>query len=622
MEIDIINEIAKEESRTQTSEKLIENEINWVSGESWDWDLCKGYSKKIWGHRTEYIESPIKWFFLAHAKDKIKGKPQLLQNTTVRLPLVRMAIRKTVDEGTKEEKEIQSFYFFDDRFDKRYDGLQKDSFAMDFYKYQIITPDDKEVYVFSKEKLPSETCLIEGMEVQMDDFSEMSRTMKLPSISRIFFAKEVKPAVKTLPKKELVDFAKSKKLRINDWLNHLAYHPFGTFNSFPIESELLHAAQMLCGKLDGYPLHVCYVGTQGTRKTMGKGETTEFKFGDEKIIIDSGNSRLKGLGASYKGTITSPGYLAKQDRIAIVDEIGKMIEAEINKTGGTNILGDLNAIMEHKERKVVSGNTSESNMKPTAKFIMITNPVSYRKTIYDHVGLIDSTFMSRALWWIQDQREVEFVLKWGILRTPKDIDKSIDDWMEPQKTETSIYLLMIDRYYSLWKKSFGVSSSSSIQDMVDDEEKRNLNSKNLYFNDEIKKPNLNIFKYLNNDFLNKFKDLNFEDLNLNQEIDRDSFLTIYDSCYSFLSQIDDSKIQEIVDLITLKSKEPMTGVWRPRGFHHTYLLVDGLCKLRCLFKDHDPEFVSKPEDYEIAEKILCRMVEGWETNLQPKEGFK
>jgi len=557
--------LLKEELKNQEIENYKEGEINWLNDDFFDsWDKVCGHMKKIFGHKTIYEENN-KWkpFFIAHSHDVIKGKPLLIQNTKIKLPLIRRVIKKEKDKETKENIEIQSFYMLGEKFDRRYDGFQRESFALDFYQYQVITPADKKFYVFSEVKLPSETSTFKGMILELDDFSEISRTMKLPQLSGIFFVKESEPAIKTLEKEELVNLVKKKEITVARWLNHLAMHPYGTMNLFPQESELLTSAQLLSGKFDGYPLHITYFGPQGTRKTMGKGETLEWKFSDKKIIVDSGNSRLKGLGASYKWTITDPGYLAKQQRIAIVDEIGKMVEREIMKVGGDNALGDLNAIMEHKERKVVSGSTSESNMKPTAKFIFLTNPINSRRTLSNHVGLLDPTFMSRGIWWVQDKKEIDFVLgRYGILRTPKDFNETIDSGDLPHITLVSVYLYKERKKEILLKQSFGV------------------------------------------------------DLDL----DRDLFLTIFDSCYAFNSEIDNVKVQNLVELTSNLAKEPMRSVWKPRAFHHVFLLVDGLCKQRCLFRDHDATFTAKQEDYDLAERILIRMVNGWETDLSVKTG--
>jgi hypothetical protein len=95
---------------------------------------------------------------------------------------------------------------------------------------------------------------------------------------------------------------------------------------------------------------------------------------------------------------------------------------------------------------------------------------------------------------------------------------------------------------------------------------------------------------------------------------------LFDSCYNFICDLDDAKIEGLVNETTMLAKEPMkSSVWKPRAFHHIYLLIDGLCKHRCLFKDYDPTFTPKQEDYDLAERILIRMVKSWDTDLSPKK---
>jgi len=64
-----------------------------------------------------------------------------------------------------------------------------------------------------------------------------------------------------------------------------------------------------------------------------------------------------------------------------------------------------------------------------------------------------------------------------------------------------------------------------------------------------------------------------------------------------------------------------TSVWKPRAAHHVKLVIDGLVKHRCLFKDYDASFTAKKEDYDLAERILVRMVKGWDTELGHSEEF-
>jgi len=559
-EQDLVKELLKEELDKQFLDSLKEKEINWIEKRDWfdSWEKIKSYSKKKWNHKR-IVEDKTKLFLLGHDKDTIRGKPQLIENVQRTIPLIRKAVRteeriETKLDGdklvsAKTKNEIQSFYFLDEKFDKRHDGFQVDAFALDFWTYRIISEDGKEYYVYSQTKLPAITCTFKGMLVEFDDFAELSRSLKIKSVSKIFFAKSFEPDVKILTTEQIVDYTKERKITENDWLEFLAYHKLGTYNRFPNESEMLRSAHVLSSKVDDWPLHLFIMGKAGSRKSMGYVETMAYKFEEEPKILEGGNSRIKALTPSFKEKPANLGYLIKTERMGFVDEIGKMIEFETNKhnAGINNILGDLNAMLEHKNRFVGSGNDNDVQVKTTGKFTFVTNPVSNKPTIHTHVGLIDPTTMSRFLIWVQDDDEYNFVT------SPKGVLR-----VSPQ-TLTSLPVIENRKKDMVLKKCEGKVSS------------------------------------------------------------RDEFLTLYDTCNSFLSEIDDSQVLKLADTITFMAKDPMKSVWKPRAEHHVKLLIDGLCKHRCLFKDYDSSFVAKQEDYDLAERILTRMRKSWDTDLSPKQ---
>ena len=81
---------------------------------------------------------------------------------------------------------------------------------------------------------------------------------------------------------------------------------------------------------------------------MGWVETISYKFDEEPIIVEGADSRIKGLSPSFKDKPANTGYLAKQERMGWIDEIGKMVEAESTKAHGAlnNCLGELNFLLE------------------------------------------------------------------------------------------------------------------------------------------------------------------------------------------------------------------------------------------------------------------------------------
>jgi len=56
-------------------------------------------------------------------------------------------------------------------------------------------------------------------------------------------------------------------------------------------------------------------------------------------------------------------------------------------------------------------------------------------------------------------------------------------------------------------------------------------------------------------------------------------------------------------------------MWKRRGLHHTKLVLDGVVKYRCIFKDFDNSFEAKQEDYDNTERILVGMVKNWDFDM-------
>ena len=551
-------DLLKGESKKQECEDYTADSINWLEHEFYDsWDKVKARMHGALGNGTETeletIYKPEKWFFLSHAQDIIIGKPQLIDNVQRKIPLIRLSSQineKNVMKNGDIHKDLirkAKIFFFDESYDKRYHGAQVDCFSLDFWIYKIISKMGMEYYVLTQKKLPNETCTFKGMLVDIDDFAEVSRSMKIKSLARLFFLKEFEPDVKILPPEEIVNFTKSKKINSIKWIEILGLHKFGKVNRFPEDIELLRSAFILGGKVDGYPLHILVWGPTGTHKTMGYIETIAYKFDECPDIVEGADTRIKGLIPSFKEKPAKIGYLARVERIGFVDEIGKMLEIDLQKNHAltqTNLLGELNFLLEQKRRIVGSGNDNDCEVEATAKYLFVTNPIGNKQTIYDHVGLIDPTTMSRMFHWVQDKNEQEFVLG--------------NEGVKAPYTLTSIPI-----------------------------EKNEENELGLGM--------------------------------CRGDLDRNEYLTLFDSCYAFISQISDNRVQKLVNITTQQAQEPMkTSVWKPRAKHHITLLIDGLCKHRCLFEDYDISFIANQTDYDRAERILIRMVKGWDTILTPQ----
>jgi hypothetical protein len=493
-----------------------------------NWEDIKEYIKGNAGNEDDYYKKNINWKFPINSINEVEGKPQLIENIKKNIVLARETILKTKEN--KEDIFKRKIVLFDEFFDKRYSGQVISTFKKKFFIYRIIDKNKEQHYLLSENELPNEICKFKGMSINADDFAEMSKSMKLECATPIFFVKEFKSSIQTIPPKEIIEFVKARKMNEENWLSFLAYHKtLNSYNRFPKITEVMKSAFILSGKVDGYPLHLGVVGLQGSRKSKGFIETIAQKMSDAPEIVEGANSRIKGLTPSFKEKPANLGYFANCNRMGWVDEIGKMIEFEMNRHDGigNNILGEANFLFEHTTRQVSSGNDNTAVVKANSKFIMVLNPIKRKTNISQHVGTIDPTTMSRILWWVQDKEEYEFAI------SEKGIIK-IRDGSIPKHPINSV----------------------------------------------------------------------------------EEFLTLYDSCNAFNCKINYDKLRELKEYTLNLVKDKMADIWKPRAEHHIELLIDGICKHRCLFIDYDENFEAKDIDYETTKAILTHMIIAWETEFR------
>ncbi len=100
------------------------------------------------------------------------------------------------------------------------------------------------------------------------------------------------------------------------------------------------------------------------------------------------------------------------------------------------------------------------------------------------------------------------------------------------------------------------------------------------------------------------------------------YLTIFDSCKVFNANLNEGRVKKLHESLVNLAKNPMKTLWKRRGYHHTYLILDGIVKYRCLFEDLDDSFEAKDVDYDTTEKILIEMVMNWDYNMGIKGDFQ
>lgn len=561
---------AKQQFYEQVGLSLEEGDIKNYTSQDINWDInCNDWNDAKYKAKnliTQSTEEYKRLIFLGSTKEVIEGKPQLVHQTLQRIACVRKVTR---NDGTKAKPEfVTEIKFLDEKYDKRYDGKENLVLAFDFWVYRVIS-DGKEYFLFSREKLSEEYSEIRGMKVDLDDMSDMSNTLKMKKITSVFFVFESSPKISVLEPQELVEHIKEKEWTQENFKDYFFSHPDGRIFEYTEDFNLLRIAQMLSSKYEGYPLHLLKMGPVGTGKTT-EAEVLDAKFQEEQGILEAANSTLKALVPSFKEKPANLGYICNCNRVAIIDELMKMVEQAMSKSHDfqrvSNYFGQMNMLLEHKKRTVGSGNDNSAVVHSTAKICVTTNNVTNKNTIAQHLGLIDATTLSRYLPWVQDKEEVEKIYNNEGIRT---------------------YRTHIDNP----PKAFSRESHTPHQYPL-----RSVSAKN----DHKSSHNPQI-----------------------QEIS-DSFLTIYDSCQQFLVNFDHERCKKIFETIKDLAKEPMRQVWRARGLHHTILVLDGITKFRCLFKDYDSSFEPKDEDYERLEQLLRHMVKGWDTPMVPvnfEEGF-
>lgn len=560
-----------EESITLSRKKLLEKlenplidenspeytsyEINWIEdAKTW---------KEVKNKNIDFMSIENRLVVLAHFKDACKGKPQLIHQTIQRIPLVRKIEKYTRATKAELEKILTQWKFLDDKYDKRYDGQERGCLAFDFWVYRLIEQ-GKEYYLLSQMQLSEEYSEIIGMKVNMDDLSGISESLKLSKIATIFIVKESKPAVKVIQKELLVDFTKELAEKhgwtASGFQDYIFTHEDGNIYDYCQDFNELRIAQFLSGKYEGYPLHLMKIGPVGTGKTT-EAEAIDFKFKEELGILEAGTSRMKVLVPSFKEKPANLGYICNCNRIAIVDELMKMVANAMQNQhiDINNYFGELNMLLEHKKRLVGSGNDNSTIVKTTAKVCITTNPLKGKEYLSHHLNILDNTTLSRMLIWVQDSAEVEKIYQ--------------KDGIRP-----------------------------AYANLLSNSREHNPNPEENFSCGGIFSPSPSLESW--DCVLGTYHD----------------FLTIFDSCQVFITKFEIDKVKEIFNKSVKQAKDPMKQVWRSRGLHHSILILDGITKYRCLFKDYDNIFTAKDEDYKSLDRILSHMVETWESSLENQWG--
>lgn len=566
--------IVPEEQFLQQQEKInniLNKEIGKIEHDSdhINWEEVTS-TINCWENAKKKLETIIKkenkMFFIASSNLKISGKPQLIYQTKQRISLVKKLIfqaRELVEDldGSThfETREYCKYKFIDDKLDRKEEKMVKEDYCLDFWIYRVINQ-EYEYYVLSENKIDEVSMIIRGMEIPVSDLSELNSNLKLKRISRIFFVRDVEKDVKLLPKDELIEFVKEMKEKHlwdkQGFMDFIFTNEDEKQYNYNEEFKLLRISQLLSGKYEGYPLHLMKIGPVGTGKTT-EAETLAWKFNEDEGILEAGNSTFKALVPSFKEKPANLGFIAKCNRVSIIDELMKMVQKSLRDGNGDHNIyfGELNMLLEHKERKIGSGNDNSIKLKNQSKVFITTNPLDKRYNLAQHLNYIDNTTLSRMIIWIQDWEEVNNIYSKNDIKENK--------------------LFVIPNNYT----------------------KKSTNTDTYAYNNFYNNSSICLWTFSKEELSN-------------------DFLTIYDSCNDFLIDFDLERLKTIFQKSCNKVKRELKPVWSSRGLHHTVLIFDGLVKYRCLFEDYDQSFTYKEEDYLLLEKIIERMLKNWETQFQ------
>jgi len=542
-----LNEHLKKEPKQKEQEKEIllnPNEINWT-----DEEYYSNSWKRLKIKTIKELKNSESLFQIFSSQGKITGKPQIRNNDIkTNITLVVKAVK------IKDDERIVSYRFVDDTYNRRDDGYEEDTLEKNYWVYDVVDNGIKNIVLCEKKLDNNEVHTFYGTQVKINHGKEFDKNLICRGSSNLFFCHKAESTIKPIDKDKLIPYVKSfiekygmsEEIFKNMMFEYIFFHPNGLIYNQPKDYMLLRHAQMLSGKHEGYPLHFFLWGGFGVGKTQEL-ECVDYIFNES--ILEAANSTPKSLIPSFSEKIANPGFILGCNRIALIDEMMKMVDNARNNTRNSedfkNQLSNLNFILEHRTRRANSGN-GNLYCQPTAKLIVTTNPSLKSNYIYQELDVMDPSTFSRCLCYVKGKSHVEFIEK-NILRN--------------------------------CARTYGIQ-----------EKKEDINIINITYN-------LPLFA---------------QDL-------RDFYVSIYDSCQVFEAKVNQGRSNTIFETLVAISNNSMKEVWKKRGKHHTMLVLDGIVKYRCIFKDFDSSFTATEEDYDNAERILVEMVKNWDFDMSIKK---
>jgi len=366
-------------------------------------------TKSKWEHLKELTKRYYKTHdsFRIFVSKEVKLKGKVTNKEFEQLQQISFIKEALISVGDSYENKI---YFFDEKMDKRALCNIKDSYDIEFWVYKFRSK-NREYIILAEEELDLEEYTIEGTQIHLTDYADVGKYSKLSLKLPILLVHNAKKRIiKFKNNEEFFEQITNLKLNDEDNLRRFIFSQNGTYYQSPKEYEDVILAWLFSCKKKGYPLHLMVIGDAGSGKSTTV-ESVQYKSGENVGIFEGTTSTFKELIPSFKGSSPKVGYMLESNRFCFCDEFLRVL-MRVDREDRTNQLTFLNTLLEHKKRRMGSGNCSFEG-KMTSKMFAVTNPVFGTKQISSLVHKFEEsiTFLSRILIYYQDKEHITFVNK-------------------------------------------------------------------------------------------------------------------------------------------------------------------------------------------------------------------
>lgn len=338
--------------------------------------------------------STLRYPFIITSQKEIKGR-----------------LSSKIYEGKKEillveflkNKNEEIVHFFGEKVDTRA-YTSRGRYQSPFYMYRFMSENNEPYIVLSREELDLAHITIKGMVSEMRDNEKIGEIARIFTNIPVMFVHSAIPIIQKRTEKEILEITQN-------WTHDgIAMNVFGGYRH-PKNFEKLIFAWIFGGKVSGFPLHLAIVSQAGTGKSMMLDSlSTQF----QQKVFEGGT--MRGLVPSFGGRIPEEGYLARSQRISLIDEFFGVLRKS-GKSGGLENVDNgtdmMNSLLEHKSRSPMSGrgDLAQITTKPQMKVLFTSNTKAYHKleNMVEIAANLNNAFLSRFLWLVQGENHIQYV---------------------------------------------------------------------------------------------------------------------------------------------------------------------------------------------------------------------